>query len=67
MSRLNLNLSPRSVVAIEDIKERLGASSASEVIRRALTCLDLVSKANAQGAVVVLRWEDGTEREIRML
>lgn len=67
MKRLNLNLSTRSERQIEDIRERLDASSASEVIRRAVACLDVVTRANEQGATVVLRWDDGTERQISLI
>ncbi len=53
---------------MERLRELSEADSITEVIRRALTLYDvLVATTREEGAKVILRRPDGTEREIVIL
>lgn len=54
----------RSVEQLDGLRDRLGAASRAEVIRRALNLLDV---ATTGGGDVVLRGIDGTERVLVVL
>lgn len=67
MVRLNLVLSQRVKDQIEKVKEATDADSMSEVIRRALAVYDLLCEESAHGAVPVVKYKDGRERELILL
>jgi hypothetical protein len=58
-------LDPKSRKALEELRDALNASSNAEVIRRALTLLQLASKTTSKGGQVILR-ENGRDREVVM-
>jgi hypothetical protein len=58
-------LDPKSRKALEELRDTLNASSNAEVIRRALTLLQLAAKTTSKGGHVILR-EDGRDREVIM-
>ena len=58
--RLQLEVSPESAARLDAMKERLGATSRTEVLRRAV---DLLDKATGPGDLVLVS-QDGTERTI---
>ncbi len=58
-------LDPKSRKALAELRESLNATSNAEVIRRALTLLQLASKTTSNGGQVILR-QDGNDREVVM-
>jgi hypothetical protein len=58
-------LDPKSRKALDELRTALNASSNAEVIRRALTLLQMAAKTTGNGGQVILR-EDGRDREIVM-
>jgi hypothetical protein len=58
-------LDPKSRKALDELRDSLNASSNAEVIRRALTLLQMAAKTTSKGGQVILR-EDGRDREIVM-
>jgi hypothetical protein len=64
--RINLIVSPKTRGTIELIQERLDLGSISEVIRRGISLLDILSKYEADGSTVFVR-KDGKETQIKML
>ena len=52
--------------ALDELRGTLNASSNAEVIRRALTLLQLASRTTLQEGQVILREKDGKERQIVM-
>ena len=63
--RLNLELPERVRERLERVREMSEADSLTEVIRRALTVYDaLLTTTREEGAKVMLRNADGTEKEL---
>ncbi len=58
-------LDPKSRKALGELRAALNASSNAEVIRRALTLLQLAANTTSNGGQVILR-EDGRDREVIM-
>ena len=52
---------------LTDIVKRSGASSLTEVIRRALALYDLVLEHNSDKGTLVLRHKDGREEVLRII
>ena len=65
-TRLNLEV-PKSRDQLDDLIARSGASSLTEVIRRALAIYDLVLEHSAEEGKIVLRHKDGREEVIRLI
>jgi Ribbon-helix-helix protein, copG family len=59
-------LDTKSREALDELRETLNASSNAEVIRRALTLLQLAARTTNTEGHVILRAKDGAEREIIM-
>jgi hypothetical protein len=62
--RLNLDLSPEVKAQLETVQSRTGATSLTEVIRRALATYDFLTERTNKGWQIVLRHEKkgGTTR-----
>ncbi len=61
--RLGLDLSEKVRVKLDELKVRCDADSLSEVVRRALAVFDaLLDAQQTEGALVVVRSRDGSER-----
>jgi|GEM_PF-2832561 hypothetical protein len=65
--RLHLTMPPNTKEAIDEIQTRIGAGSMTEVIRRALSLLDTVTKEEKQGKRLLLRDKDGSEIEVKFI
>jgi Arc/MetJ-type ribon-helix-helix transcriptional regulator len=66
-SRLSLEIPKQTRDQIDDIVKRSGASSLTEVIRRALALYDLVLEHKAENGTLVLRHKDGREEVLRLI
>lgn len=66
-TRLNLQVSEDVKALLEDLTKKSGASSLTEVIRRALAYYDVLVEHNNEGGQVVFRHKDGTEERVRFL
>lgn len=53
--RLNLLIPNRTRKLLEQLKERIGAASLTEIIRCALNVLDIISEAVLSGKQVIIR------------
>lgn len=62
--RLILYLQPALKDKVVRAKERLGAPSVSEVVRRAINLFDVVEPKLTEGCSVLIRDRDGNEKEI---
>jgi hypothetical protein len=49
---------------MEHLRDKTGADSLTEVVRRAVTVYDVLVSAWQNGSTVTIRNKDGTEREI---
>ncbi len=54
----------KSRKALEELRETINASSNAQVIRRALTLLQMAAKTTSKGGRIVLHEKDGREREV---
>ena len=61
---MNLAMSERTRARIEGLKERLDSDSLSEVIRRSVELLEILSERQAEGDALILRSPDGAEKEV---
>lgn len=66
-ARLTLEVPAKTRDQLTDIVERSGASSLTEVIRRALALYDLVLEHNSEKGTLVLRHKDGREEVLRII
>lgn len=65
-TRLSLEVPKKTRDQIDDLVTRSGASSLTEVIRRALALYDLVLEHKDEEGTVVLRHKDGREEVIHL-
>lgn len=65
-TRLNLEMTARVRMALEEMRHRTGAESMAEVIRRALAVYQYVVDAREGGEKVLVQGKDG-QREIVIL
>lgn len=65
--RFNLELTPAVKERIEHVRERTGAASITEVLRRSLRLYDEITERSAKGASVVLELPDGTRERLVIL
>ena len=61
---MNLAMSERTRARIEGLKETLDSDSLSEVIRRSVELLEVLSERQANGDTIILRSPDGIEKEV---
>jgi hypothetical protein len=66
-ARLTLEVPAKTRDQLTDIVERSGASSLTEVIRRALALYDLILEHNADDGKLVLRHKNGREEVVRII
>lgn len=62
--RINLNVSTDVKDRIESLVERTECDNMTEVIRRALSLLDLLTTADEEGASLFIRRADGTVTQL---
>jgi len=62
----SFSIDSKSREALDELRQTLHASSNAEVIRRALTLLQLAARTTDKDGQVILRSKDGAEREIIM-
>ena len=64
--RLQFDFSEKATQRLDEMVEKLHASSRAEVVRKALALLDHVSQAQEQGGEVIIRTGD-REKELLLL
>jgi Ribbon-helix-helix protein, copG family len=62
----SFTIDSKSRDALDELRQTLNASSNAEVIRRALTLLQLAARTTDNDGRVILREKNGAEREIIM-
>lgn len=65
--RLNLRIGKNVRARIEMLKDATGAESLTEVLRRALALYDALLQERAKGYALILRDDDGSEREVSFM
>lgn len=65
--RLNLRVSPEVKERLEVVKDVSHADTFAEVVRRALTLYEAMIMETRKGKTLVLRDEDGAEREVMLI
>ena len=65
--RLNLDMPKPVRESLESLRDETHADSLSEVVRRALAVYEFLHKEKQEGATLLLRSEDGTERQLELL
>ena len=65
--RVNFEVSPRLKESLVELQARTNSVSITEVFRRALALLDMVTAHVEHGGAVVLRRKDGAEETLRIL
>jgi hypothetical protein len=66
-ARLTIEVPAKTRDQLTDIVQRSGASSLTEVIRRALALYDLILEHNSDDGKLVLRHKDGREEVLRII
>lgn len=64
--RLHLELPPKAEERMERLQAFLETSNKTEVVRRALTVLDIVAEVVAKGGKVIIRDSQGRETELQL-
>ena len=62
--RLQFDFNQEAVEKLDELKERLGASSRAEVIRRALALMDRVSTSSRAGAEITIKGPKGDQQHL---
>jgi Arc/MetJ-type ribon-helix-helix transcriptional regulator len=62
----SFTIDSKSRDALDELRQTLNASSNAEVIRRALTLLQLAARTTDNDGQLILREKNGSEREIIM-
>jgi Arc/MetJ-type ribon-helix-helix transcriptional regulator len=57
---------PKTKELLDDLQQRTGSGSMSEVIRRALALLDVVSKEQKTGATFFIHNTDGSQTRVEI-
>jgi hypothetical protein len=65
--RLNFEVSPELKNSLVDLQERSQSVSITEVFRKSLALLDMVTSHNESGGSLILRHKDGREETVRIL
>jgi hypothetical protein len=66
-SRLTLDLPEPVRAKLDALRDHTHADSLVEVVRRALAVYDFLWAEKAEGGKLVIKLEDGTEREVILL
>ena len=64
--RLHLSMPPKTKGLLDDLQVRMGAGTMSEVIRRALALLDIVSKEQESGGQFFIQKKDGSQTRLEI-
>ena len=65
--RLNFEVSPELKDSLVDLQDRAKCTTITEVFRKALALLDMVTAHNEGGGSLILRHKDGQEETVRIL
>lgn len=65
--RLNFEVTPDLKKELKDLQERTKSVSVTEVFRKALALLDMVTSHSQNGGTLNLKYKDGREEVIRLL
>ena len=65
--RLNFEVTPNLKKDLKDLQERTKCVSVTEVFRKALALLDMVTTHVQSGGTVSLKYKDGREEAVRFL
>lgn len=65
--RLNLELSCQVHEQMQTLQKRSGATSLTEVIRRALALYDVITEHLSDGGRIILRHKNGDEENVRLV
>jgi hypothetical protein len=65
--RLSLDISPKIRERLDELTVKTEAGSITEVVKRALTLLDLVTEHQAEGGTLIFKHADGTQETLRIL
>jgi hypothetical protein len=57
----------RTLQVLNNLQERTGAESMTEIFRRALALLDVVTAKQEEGGRLYVHWPDGSQSEIHIL
>lgn len=65
--RLNLRITPDVKARLEELKDETNSANLAEVVRRALTLYDAMYSENKEGSKVILRDQEGRDREVMLI
>jgi hypothetical protein len=65
--RVNFELTPALKESLVSLQERTNSQSITEVFRRALALLDMVTEHHEKGGHLILRHKDGQEEKVRLI
>jgi hypothetical protein len=65
--RLHLAMPRSTQQVIDNLQKRTGAESMTEIFRRALALLDVVTAKQEEGGQLYIHWPDGRQSEIHIL
>lgn len=64
MAMTSFDFDPKLTKAIDQLKKDIGATSRSEVLRRAIALLQVANKASKEGSDLIIKKKDHTEKHI---
>ena len=64
--RLSLAMPPATKAKIDELQERVGAPTVTEVIRQSIALLDTITAEQGRGAKIIIRDDDG-DRQLMLL
>jgi len=67
ITRINLEFPDPIVKTMDSLTRRIGASSRTETIRRAILALDIITKRRLNGTKLIFEHPDGSRSELEIL
>jgi hypothetical protein len=67
MRNVTFSTSDEGLKRLERMRQMCEAKDGAQVIRQALANYELILKSAVDGAKIIIRYEDGTEKELRFL
>jgi len=64
ISRLQIKMSPKALSDLEDLQEKIDATSKTQVIKSSLKVFRFLEDEKEKGVKIILRDKEGKEREL---
>ncbi len=65
--RINLDIPIKTKESIESLKERSGATTLTEVVKRSLALYDMILACSQSGGKIIIQSPDGEKETLKLL